>query len=469
MLKTLQNEFDHLIEHGLDQTLRLAVTGLSQSGKTTFITGLINQLLALNTGAVSQLPLFSAARNQQIIGVKRLTQKNWVLPRFEYEENLLSLQQSPPHWPQSTRGLSETRLEIHYLHKHSFLRHLKSQGVLYLDIFDYPGEWLLDLPLLSQTYQQWSNSMQALHHGERKFLAENWMQQVEKLDLLAPANEHVLAKLAKIYTEYLHACKQQGFYFIQPGRFILPGEAEGSIALQFFPLLHLNESEWQQLSKAADKQSYFAVLQQRYQFYREKIVKTFYQKHFTRFDRQIILADCLTALNHSRQTFVDMQMALRALFQSFHYGQRHFLNRLFAPKIDKLLFAATKADHITNDQIPNLISLLRQLVQTDGEHLHFAQIEVDFTALAAIRATQQVIVEENGEKFKAIQGIRRSDRQFVTVFPGSVPLRLPAEDFWQKRTFEFDQFEPQQAIIGEPLPHLRLDAVLEYLLGDKLR
>ena len=33
MLKTLQNELDNLIERSLDQTLRLAVTGLSQSGE----------------------------------------------------------------------------------------------------------------------------------------------------------------------------------------------------------------------------------------------------------------------------------------------------------------------------------------------------------------------------------------------------------------------------------------------------
>ncbi|OBX10107.1 hypothetical protein QV08_00180 [Gallibacterium salpingitidis] len=469
MLRTLQNELDNLIEHSLDQTLRLAVTGLSQSGKTTFITGLINQLLSLNTTDNPQLPLFSAARNQQIVGVKRLTQKNWTLPRFEYEENLLSLEQSPPRWPQSTRGLSETRLEIHYQHKQSLLRHFKSQGVLYLDIFDYPGEWLLDLPLLSQNFQQWSLAMQQLQQGERKQLAEHWLQQLQKLDLTAPADEHVLAQLAKNYTDYLHQCKAQGFYFIQPGRFILPGEAEGSIALQFFPLIHLTSEQWQQLSKSADKKSYFYVLQQRYDFYRNQIVKGFYQQHFSRFDRQIILADCLTALNHSRQAFVDMQMALRALFQSFHYGQRNFFNRLFAPKIDKLLFAATKADHITTEQIPNLISLLRQLVQADGEHLQFSHIEVDFTALAAIRATQQVIVEEKGEKFKAIQGVRSRDQKLITLFPGSVPTRLPTADFWHNSTFEFDQFEPQQAVSGEVLPHLRLDAVLEYLLGDKLR
>ena len=30
-------------------------------------------------------------------------------------------------------------------------------GRIRLDILDYPGEWLLDLPLLKKTYVEWSN------------------------------------------------------------------------------------------------------------------------------------------------------------------------------------------------------------------------------------------------------------------------------------------------------------------------
>ncbi|XPE25465.1 YcjX family protein [Shigella sonnei] len=32
-----------------------------------------------------------------------------------------------------------------------------------------------------------------------------------------------------------HHCKQQGLHFIQPGRFVLPGDMAGAPALQFFP------------------------------------------------------------------------------------------------------------------------------------------------------------------------------------------------------------------------------------------
>lgn len=82
----------------------------------------------------------------------------------------------------------------------------------------------------------------------------------------------------------------------------------------------------------------------------------FYKEHFLRFDRQIVLVDCLQPLNSGPQAFNDMRLALTQLMQSFHYGQRTLFRRLFSPVIDKLLFAATKADHVTIDQHSNMVS-----------------------------------------------------------------------------------------------------------------
>ena len=233
--------------------------------------------------------------------------------------------------------------------------------------------------------------------------------------------------------------------------------------------MQLTQSQWQALSKKADSNSYFATLQKRYNYYRHKIVKRFYQDYFVHFDRQVILADCLTPLNHSRQAFVDMQVALTQLFSNFHYGKRHIFNRLFSPAIDKLMFIASKADHITSDQLPNLVSLMRQLVQDGGRYVEFEGIKTEYTAIAAIRATQQMKVMQNGQQFKAIQGIRSSDLQKVIIYPGTVPNKIPNAEFWQNSAFEFDQFEPPQLKLGENIPHLRMDVVLQFLLADKLQ
>ncbi|VFT69542.1 putative ATP-binding protein [Escherichia coli] len=57
----------------------------------------------------------------------------------------------------------------------------------------------------------------------------------------------------------------------------------------------------------------------------------------------------------------------------------------------------------------------------------------------------------------------------LTVYPGEVPARLPGQAFWDKQGFQFEAFRPQVMDVDKPLPHIRLDAALEFLIGDKLR
>ncbi|WP_204319213.1 YcjX family protein, partial [Escherichia coli] len=83
-----------------------------------------------------------------------------------------------------------------------------------------------------------------------------------------------------------------------------------------------------------------------------------------------------------------MRLALTQLMQSFHYGKRTLFRRLFSPTIDKLMFAATKADHITADQHANLVSLLQQLVQEAWQNAAFEGISMDCVGLASVQATE---------------------------------------------------------------------------------
>lgn len=465
MFNQIQHELSKFVQRGLDNHLRLAVTGLSRSGKTAFITSFVDQLLHIHNGENSHLNLFAPARQGQIISVKRVEQGDPTIPRFEYDKNRACFENEPPKWCPSTTGISEIRLAIRYQNRSSLKSFFKETSTLYLDIFDYPGEWLLDLPLLSQSFKEWSQNQQLVHKGERVELAETWLQAVKKLDLSAKTDENQLADLSEIYTSYLLKCKEIGMQYIQPGRFVLPNTERGAPVYQFFPLLDLSESEWERL-ESSPSNSIFHTLKKRYQHYQQKIVKPFYEDYFSQFDRQVILADCLTPLNHSQQAFLEMKIGLQQLFKHFHYGNRSLFSRLFSSNIDKLLFAATKADHITTDQLPHLESLMRQLVQEGGKYAEFEGIETAYQAIAAIRATDAVTVNENGQSYKAIRGVRAKDQKLVTQFAGSVPSRLPEAGYWQNHTFDFDQFEPKQIAFDQPIPHLRMDAVLQFLLGD---
>ncbi|WP_127958318.1 YcjX family protein [Serratia microhaemolytica] len=465
-MKRLQNELTSLINRGVDRHLRLAVTGLSRSGKTAFITSLVNQLLHAHHGA--RLPLFSALREGRLLGAKRIPQRDLSIPRFSYDEGLAQLYATQPEWPTPTRGVSEICLALRYRSTDSLLRHFKDTATLYLEIVDYPGEWLLDLPMLEQDYPSWSRQMVELLRGDRAQWAEPWLALCRDLDPLAAADENRLAAIANAYTDYLLRCKQNGLHFIQPGHFVLPGDLAGAPVLQFFPWPNstaLTSTQWAQ----ADEQSNIGVLRTRFNYYCQAVIKKFYREHFSQFDRQIVLVDCLQPLNRGPEAFNEMRLALTQLMKSFHYGKRTLFRRLFSPTIDKLMFAASKVDHITADQHGNLLSLLRQLVHDAWQNAAFEGITIDCASLASVQATETGSVEHQGARVPALKGHRLSDNTPLTLFPGEVPPRLPAASFWQQQGFHFEQFRPRIMPVDAPLPHIRLDAVMHFLLGDKLR
>ena len=128
--------------------LRLGVTGLSRSGKTVFLTALVNNLIA---GA--RLPVLAASAEGRIMRARLEPQPDDAVPRFAYEEHLASLSGADRRWPQSTRRIAQLRLTIEFESAAGWGGRSSS---LKLDLVDYPGEWLLDLPLLDKSYAEWS-------------------------------------------------------------------------------------------------------------------------------------------------------------------------------------------------------------------------------------------------------------------------------------------------------------------------
>ena len=131
-------------------TLRLGVTGLSRSGKTVFITALIRNLVS-----GGRLPFFFPEAEGRIESAYLEPQPDDAVPRFAYEEHLALLASDPPRWPESTRRISQLRVTIEYA-RTTALRRALGPGRLHVDIVDYPGEWLIDLPLLEMSFADWS-------------------------------------------------------------------------------------------------------------------------------------------------------------------------------------------------------------------------------------------------------------------------------------------------------------------------
>ncbi|MFT2091348.1 YcjX family protein [Paraglaciecola sp. 2405UD69-4] len=451
----------------VDHHINLAVTGLSGSGKTAFITSLVNQLLEANEDA--NLPFFSVVREGRLVGVKRDVQPNLSFRRFAYEDAMLSLSKAEPEWPLSTKGISQVRLKIKYKKSSGVSKYLSKDATLTLDITDYPGEWLLDLPLLDMSYEQWVEQCQSeLAEPVRAELAKPFLSALAALKPMEVADELILKNIAELYAEYLHACQKRGLQLLQPGRFILPGELAGAPALHFFPLLPIYDSDLSFDSKKVAKGSQADLIINRFEHYKLKVVQPFFREHFKKFDRQVILVDCLNALNNGYYCYQDLQKAIDWLLGSFQYGSSSILNRLFQPKIDRLVFAASKADHVTPDQQGNLVKLLESMLRSARKNIQFNGVKTESTAVASIKTSRTGLGELEGDNIQVLQGQNNLGKT-ITLFPGEVPQACPPASFWDAQNFEFPNFMPPLLGGSHSLPHIRVDQVLEFLLADKLK
>jgi predicted YcjX-like family ATPase len=124
-------------------------------------------------------------------------------------------------WPSSTRQISELRLTLRFEPTSTLARAL-GRTSLHLDLVDYPGEWLLDLPLLDQDYETFSKeALSRARDPERKALAQPFLDAMRQADAAGPLDEPTASRLADLYTQYLRACKESetALSMLPPGRF----------------------------------------------------------------------------------------------------------------------------------------------------------------------------------------------------------------------------------------------------------
>ncbi len=210
-----------------------------------------------------------------------------------------------------------------------------------------------------------------------------------------------------------------------------------------------------------------ARMAERFERYREEVVRRFYEEHFSRFDRQVVLVDLLTSLNAGPGHFADTQETLAMILKSFRYGSSGLIGRLFAPKIDRLLFAVSKADHVAPNQHPALKQLLELMIQPAARAPRFSGITVDVMTLASLRCTDVVRTEHHGQVLSCVRGHLKADNRETVLFPGEIPPELPAPEDWASGRFRFREFAPRRLMASANGQHIRLDQALQFLVGDK--
>lgn len=453
------------------QKISIGVTGFSRAGKTVFIGSLAQALLTAEAwksrrgqGALAQFGPFE--RDQFKYAHIRDDLHN-DKPQFPFRKVRDALIGSNA-WPQPTEGLSRLVIDLEGVPKAAFRNWLAVKGGMQevglgrvqLELIDYPGEWLVDLPMLQMDFVSWSADMlERAQNGPRKLLSQIYFKALSELPQHSRFDEEWASRLSEDWTNYLQLAVKQGLVMNQPGRLLRPDKLAGSPVLRLVPLpISLVESD------------FYRRMRDRYESYKKSVISPFYKEHFSKIDRQIVLVDVLRTLQNGEDAFTEMTDAMTNTLRTFNYSKGGWLSRLAGAKTTHVLFAATKADHVTRGDRINLEELLKKmLTEVDGDkHLRANSLQSGVMALASIRATEDRITTSAPHR-EILSGQRRVDDKADQWDPGGLPLDFPPN--WSQMNFEFLDFAPMPMADAklDGFPSINLGKALNFLIGEDFR
>lgn len=441
------------------RTVRIGLTGLARSGKTALLTSIAANLRAVAAG-YDALPALSARLGGRSLRVAPAPAGAAGIPRFEAEEHLKALADDPPHWPMRTDAVSLLALDI------DVSRARFGIGLpplrLRLEILDYPGEWLLDLPLLSHRFRDWSERvLRRLEAPKLAPTARDFLGFVHALPAGAAADEVLAATGHRLYRDLLLRLRDAfGLSLLQPGRFLMPPPGPEPPWMQFFP--HPGSG------------GFAALLAGRYNAYVQAVRRDLAAPGFRDIDRVIVLADLLAALHAGQAAFDDTAAALgeTAAALSWRRDWQQTLMALarlrYPPRtIRRVAYVASKADHVAERQRGNLGALMRNLTAPPPQARAVAPLAI---AVAAVRATEDFVWTLEGHPVSAVRGRVAGEAHMTRSYPGEVPDRKPDAGFWVHPFLKVPQFEPMRPAAGgnAGLPQIGLGTLLAFLLDDLL-
>jgi predicted YcjX-like family ATPase len=373
---------------------------------------------------------------------------------------MASLLSKSPVWPDSTKRINTLTIAIRYQTNHALKQHIASHSTLYLELIDYPGEWLIDLPMLEQDFKSWSEHMLCLlEKPEYQIYATEFLSELVSFNTEDDVNEAQLKQLAVSYTDTIKRLKKHTqLAYLQPGRQLIPGDLEDAPILLFFPCRQSTQKE----------NSQYQHLVKRFEAYKKQVIMPFYKQYFCEFDRQLVLVDVMSALNDGPQSLYEQKQTLQAILQSFSYGRSNLIKRLFAPKIDKVLFAANKCDHVNCTQQVAIAQLLHDLVGEQANEMRFNGVTIETMAMSSIQSTMAKSVKEGNKSLSCIFGKPLNEDNWLTYLPPEPPNHFISQSQWPDHGFDFLSFSPLPSVKGE-FSHVRLDHALQFLIGDKLQ
>ena len=183
----------------LRTTKRIGVTGLARAGKTALITSLAANLLALSAGRPALPAVVDRLRGRRLSASISPAEASDI-PRFQIKPHTDALAADPPRWPERTTAVSLLALDVD-VPREGFLATVGPQRRR-LEVLDYPGEWLLDLPLIGQDFAIWSEAtLRRLESLPRADIPRAFLSFVRSLPAGVGADDALSSSGHQLYAE----------------------------------------------------------------------------------------------------------------------------------------------------------------------------------------------------------------------------------------------------------------------------
>jgi len=358
----------------------IIITGLSRSGKSTLLTSLMAHLSehATSDGQLNRLPFLLGIPPERLLSAQLV--KNDEDAGFDFDANFAQLQQR--HWPQPTTQISQFTLELTLKRQQAWQHKLLGKETHRFIIYDYPGEWLMDLGLAELSYSDWSAHVLAQQTSEPQLShAQSWLATLNQFDFDLPVSRLYSDHLVHSYQQYCQQAKSHGISRLQPGALLLSPPNSAPLFGHLCPL--------PAKVLAQPNHPWLLHFQQAYLDYVEQWVIPLRDRYFRRAEQQILLVDLFEGLNFGKAYLLEMQESLNQLMSAFIYGKRRWYEKLHKPmSIEAVTFVASKCDLLPLTEQPRLIALLKHVSQGASQQLISQGIEFDHLLVSALVATK---------------------------------------------------------------------------------
>ena len=435
----------------------IAVVGLYRSGKTVFITSLINHIkhhrpeeLKIGKGDVK-------------ITFDEELSTRFGTNRFPYDL----------YRYQNTGRIPKTKDTHEY--RCSFFRSDWTWCKGELSLIDTPGERLPDLAITKMNYEQWSDWLleQVFQDPHYRDIAEEYRSLATGQTATESSVVDSYRKLmAELYLSYRPIITPSTYLLSQNRQFngaeiykgdYLYGHSGLSEKEQFAPLPQDTRKSQPELVK---------LFAQRYSNYRNHLAMP-YAKSLKRCNELVVLVDVTTLLSANTGMYNGNRALLEILFQILSPGKglfgigldlfRKTLGGIIAPTgISRVAIVATKADKVHESQRAKLEYLIRDMAGgvVERQKQRTNNLDCEYFTCAAVKSTRSL---PNGKLLGRFKDVPEE----VEFEASDLPDRWPGN--WSKGDFVFPSVVsvyPENSTIAPD--HLGLDRVIEFLVHSQV-